>query len=260
LRRDRHVVLASLLLMAALAWIYVAWLAAHMQVPAAAPMPGMDMGGGMAPAIRSWRGSEFAIAFVMWTVMMVGMMVPSAAPMILLYARVGRQAAAQQKPFAGAGWFTGGYILAWAGFSLVATAGQFELTRFALLSPMLQSTNSILGGSVLVVAGLYQWSPFKEACLVQCQSPLAFIQRNGGFKAHASGALALGIRHGLYCVGCCWALMLLLFVGGIMNIAWIAGLAVLVFLEKLLKNGRLFHRAAGILLVCAGVGLIGPHL
>jgi predicted metal-binding membrane protein len=210
----------------------------------------------MAPAIKPWTIAEFVVTFVMWTVMMVGMMMPSAAPMILLYARVGRQAAAQQKPFAATGWFTGGYILAWTVFSLIATVAQSELSSFALLTPMTQTANGIFGGGILVVAGAYQWSTLKDSCLVQCRSPLVFIQQHGGFKAQASGAIALGFRHGLYCVGCCWALMLLLFAGGIMNIVWIAGLAIFVFIEKLLKNGRLFYRATGLLLIAGGLVLI----
>ena len=261
LRRDRHVILASLLLLVALAWGYVFWLAGHMEAPPdAAAMAGMDMGEAIAPAINPWTVAEFVVTFVMWTVMMAGMMMPSAAPMILLYARVGRQAAVQQKPFAATGWFASGYILAWAIFSAIAVVAQAELSKFALLTPMMKTDNNFLGGGILVVAGAYQWSAFKDSCLVQCRSPLAFLQQHGGFKAQATAAVALGFRHGLYCVGCCWALMLLLFVGGIMNVAWIAGLAILVFVEKLLKSGRLFYRASGILLITSGLVLIYRNL
>jgi predicted metal-binding membrane protein len=191
---------------------------------------------------------------------MIGMMTPSAAPIILLYARVGRQAAAEQKPFAAAGWLAGGYVLAWMAFSLAAALAQLGLSDVALLTPMLASANDLLGGSIMVVAGAYQWSSWKDTCLANCRSPLAFIQRHGGFKGRAAGALALGFRHGLYCVGCCWALMLLLYAGGIMNLAWIAGLAILVLLEKLVFKGPAFSRIAGAVLICAGLFLIGRDL
>jgi predicted metal-binding membrane protein len=243
-RRDRQVVLAALFILTALAWGYIIWLAGHMTMPTDAQaipsMPGMEMGAATAPMIKPWAVTDFVFTIVMWTVMMVGMMAPSAASMILLYARVGRQAAAQQKPFAATGWFASGYFLAWITFSFAATLAQAGLSSAALLTSTLKSANGLLGGGLLIAAGAYQWSPWKESCITQCRSPLVFIQQHGGFKAHATGSLALGFRHGLYCVGCCWALMLLLFAGGIMNIAWIAGLAILVLVEKLLKDGLVF--------------------
>jgi predicted metal-binding membrane protein len=270
LRRDRALTLAALLLVAALAWAYLFWLAQQIQAPPD-PMAGMDMAGmdmpgmnmsamdmvGMAaPAIRPWSAAQFTLMFVMWAVMMTGMMLPSAAPMILLYARVGRHAAAQQKPFTATGWFALGYILAWAAFSLGATAAQSLLAGLALLSPMMKSTNAWLGGGVLIAAGIWQWTPLKQSCLANCRSPLDFIQRHGGFKAGAKNAVTLGLRHGLYCVGCCWALMLLLFVGGIMNLLWIAALAILVLGEKLLPQGKLLSRTAGLVMIAAGLVLI----
>jgi predicted metal-binding membrane protein len=226
-------------------------------------MPGMEMGAATAPMIKPWAVTDFVFTIVMWTVMMVGMMAPSAASMILLYARVGRQAAAQQKPFAATGWFASGYFLAWITFSFAATLAQAGLSSAALLTSTLKSANGLLGGGLLIAAGAYQWSPWKESCITQCRSPLVFIQQHGGFKAHATGSLALGFRHGLYCVGCCWALMLLLFAGGIMNIAWIAGLAILVLVEKLLKDGLVFSRGVGLASIAGGLFLIYrnlPHL
>jgi predicted metal-binding membrane protein len=249
-----------MLLRTVLAWSYVVWLAGHMVMqaaPAAMPdMPGMSMGAAMAPAFRPWSVTEFLFTLVMWIVMMVGMMAPSVTPMILLYARVGRQAAAMQKRLAATGWFAGGYFLAWAAFSAVAALAQTELSSLSLLTPMLKSANSLLGGGILIVAGVYQWSPWKETCLEHCRSPLSFIQRHGGFKAQARGSLMLGFRHGLYCVGCCWALMLLLFAGGIMNIAWIAGLAILVLAEKFLRSGWAFSRVVGLASILGGLSLI----
>jgi predicted metal-binding membrane protein len=259
LRRDRLIILAALLLLIAAAWAYLFRLAAGMAMPAHMqdmPMPGMDMAGTMGPAVKPLDFTDALLTFAMWLVMMVGMMTPAVTPTILLYARVGRQAGLQQKPFASAGWFAGGYFLAWAGFSLVATATQIGLRDAMLLTAMLKSASDPLSGIMLVAAGLNQWSPWKDSCLENCRNPLLFIQRHGGFRPQAGAALWLGIRHGLYCVGCCWALMLLLFVGGIMNIAWIAGLAILVLAEKLWSHGPLLSRAVGVAAVASGLFLI----
>jgi predicted metal-binding membrane protein len=259
LRRDRIVVAAALAGLAALAWAYVLWLAADMD------MGGMDMSdfrmipagiGIMAPALSPWSGMEFAFVFAMWAVMMIGMMMPSAAPMILIYARLGRQAAVVDNPFAATGWFVAGYLLAWIGFALIATTAQWALDRAALLDSTMTSASSVLGGGVLIAAGIYQWTRLKDLCLAKCQSPFLFIQQLGGFRRDATGATLLGLRHGAYCVGCCWVLMALLFVGGVMNVLWIALLALLVLLEKLLSFGRWIARAAGIALMAAGAWLL----
>jgi predicted metal-binding membrane protein len=171
--------------------------------------------------------------------------------MILLYARVGRQSLRDGKPFASAGYFTAGYLIAWTGFALVATLGQW-LIEGTLLTPALASASRVFSGVVLIVAGLYQWTPLKDACLTQCQAPIVFLQRHGGFRSDPGGAVRLGFRHGLYCVGCCWALMALLFVGGIMNVLWIAAIALFVLAEKLLPVGRLLSRLAGSVLMALG--------
>lgn len=265
LRRDRVIILAALLLLIAAAWAYLFRLAAGMAMPpGAVPMPGMDMsmpgiGAAMAPTVKRFDVADTLLTFTMWFVMMVGMMTPAVTPTILLYARVGRSAAAQQKPFAPAGWFASGYFLAWAVFSLAATAAQIGLRNAMLLTTMLKSTSDLLSGIVLVVAGLYQWSPWKNACLEHCRAPLLFIQRHGGFRPQVRASVMLGLRHGLYCIGCCWALMLLLLVGGIMNIAWIAGLAALVLTEKLWSRGRYLSRLVGVAAMAGGLFLIGQH-
>jgi predicted metal-binding membrane protein len=262
LKRDRIVISGALAALAALAWGYLIWLAADMD------MGGMDMSGFrmipaglgiMLPASEPWSIVEFAFVFAMWAVMMVGMMAPSAAPMILMYAHAGRQAAARGAPFAATGWFACGYFLAWTAFSLAATLAQWALDRAALLDARMASASTVLGGIVLVAAGVYQWTPLKNACLVQCQTPLMFLMRNGGFRKDASGCLLLGLRHGAYCVGCCWAIMALLFVGGVMNVVWIAVLASLVLLEKLLPFGPWIARAAGIVLLAAGIRTLLPQ-
>jgi predicted metal-binding membrane protein len=196
----------------------------------------------------------------MWAVMMVGMMMPSSMPTILLYARVGRQAAAAGKPLAATGWFAAGYLLIWIAFALAATLAQWALDRASLLTPDMAGASAVLGGLVLIAAGLYQWTPFKDVCLRQCQAPWLFIQRHGGFRGGASGSVALGARHGLYCVGCCWALMALLFVGGVMNVLWIAAISFFVLIEKVVPAGRVISRIAGAGFVLWGLGLLGQAL
>jgi predicted metal-binding membrane protein len=260
LRRDRLIVLAALVTLMILAWSYVLHLAAQMN------MSGMDMTGFrmaataagmvMTPSFQSWTPLEFIFTLAMWVVMMVGMMIPSAAPMVLLYARVGRQAAVQGKTFASTLWFLAGYILAWIGFSFTATIAQWVLDRAALLNSQMAAASGILGGVVLIAAGIYQWTPLKDQCLTQCQTPIVFIQRHGGFRRDPAGSLRLGMAHGVYCVGCCWALMALLFVGGVMNVLWIAVIATLVLAEKIIPAGRLIPRLAGVMFVVGGIWTI----
>jgi predicted metal-binding membrane protein len=264
LRRDRIVVILASTLLTALAWGYLLWLSADMS------MGGMDMGdfrmipsgmGLMVPAHTPWRAMEFALVFVMWTVMMVGMMTPSAAPMILMYARVGRHSAAQATPFLATVWFAAGYLLVWVAFALLATLVQWALERTALLDSWMASTSNVLGAFVFVAAGSYQWTRLKEICLTECQRPFVFLMRHGGFRRDAPGSLMLGLRHGLYCVGCCWALMALLFAGGVMNVLWVAVLALLVLLEKVTPFGCRISSVAGTVLIAAGAWLfsIGMH-
>jgi predicted metal-binding membrane protein len=259
LRRDRLIVGAALGAIIALAWAYLLWLAADMS------MGGMDMTGFrmipagmglMAPASAPWSAIEFAFVFAMWAIMMVGMMAPSAAPMILMYARVGRHAKAESKPLAATGWFATGYVLAWVGFSLAATLVQWSIERAALLNVQMATSSGVLGGVVLIAAGIYQWTPLKDVCLAQCQTPFQFLMRHGGFRGDVPGCLLLGLRHGAYCVGCCWVLMALLFVGGVMNVLWIALLALLVLLEKLTPYGRWVARVAGVACVAAGAWML----
>lgn len=256
LRRDRAVVSVALVVVAVVAWTYLLWLSANMRMDGELDMPGMSMPGMLAPEFRPWSAADFSFTSAMWAVMMVGMMTPSAAPMVLIYAAVGRQASAQGKPFAATGWFLAGYILVWLAFALVATAAQFALTQAALLDPMMAGSSRVFGGIVLIAAGLYEWTPLKDACLSQCQSPLIFIQRHGGFRRDPPGAVLLGLRHGAYCVGCCWMLMALLFVGGVMNVLWIAAISAFVLVEKTLPPGRLFSRTAGLALIAAGAWLL----
>ena len=258
LRRDRAVIVLAVALLTALVWGYLLWLSAGLD------MDGMDMTGlrmipsGMGlmmPTDMPWRAMEFAFVFAMWIVMMVGMMTPSAAPMFLMYARIGRQTEARGRPLGATVWFAVGYFLVWIAFALFATLVQWALERTALLDFTMATTDNVLGGLVFVAAGLYQWTRLNDLCLAECQRPFEFVMRHGGYRRDASGCIALGFRHGAYCVGCCWALMALLLVGGVMNVLWIVLLALLAFLERVTSMGRLIVRLAGIVLVAGGVWL-----
>jgi len=259
LRRDRVVVVLALTFLTVLAWSYLLWLSADMN------MGGMDMTGlrmipsGMGlmmPADMPWQALEFVLVFAMWIVMMVGMMTPSATPMFLTYARIGRQIEALSRPLAATVWFAVGYFLVWVGFALLATLLQWALDRSALLDFTMTTTSSLLGGLLFVSAGLYQWTSLNELCLAQCQRPFEFVMRHGGYRRDARGSIMLGLRHGAYCVGCCWTLMALLLVGGVMNLLWIVLLALLAFLERVPSMGRLIARLAGIVLIAAGAWLV----
>jgi predicted metal-binding membrane protein len=239
LRRDRALVLASLVAVIMLAWAYLI-------LGAGIEMDEMDMGGGqimmMAPP---WTLGYAALIFLMWAIMMVAMMLPSAAPTILLVTALARDRIAPVAiPFAC------GYVLVWTGFSLAATALQFGLDRAGVLSGTMATSSAVLAGIVLIVAGAYQWTPLKQACLRHCRSPLAFLL--GRWRKGAWGAVTNGMRHGLFCLGCCWMLMVLLFVGGLMNLLWIAALALLVLIEKTLPWGGRTSRATGAALVVWG--------
>jgi predicted metal-binding membrane protein len=257
LKRDRLIVVAALTATTVVSWLYLLWIVKSMSasMPNMPDMPGMSMA---APALHPWTASDFIFTFTMWSVMMVGMMIPSASPMILIYARVGRQAALQGKPLASTGWFAGGYVLSWTGFSLFATLVQSLLERLAGMTPMMTAATMTVGAGILIAAGLYQWTSLKDSCLQQCRAPLAFIQQYGGFKRTASGSLFLGLRHGIYCIGCCWALMALLFAGGVMNVFWIAAIAIFVLVEKIVPGGRVIARIAGVAFVAIGLWFLLP--
>jgi predicted metal-binding membrane protein len=199
----------------------------------------------------TWDLRYAALIFAMWVTMMVGMMLPSATPAILLYGRVLRSSPQAQAPVTRTYAFGAGYLLAWAGFSLAATILQYALARAALLSPMMVSASPALGASILIAAGLYQMTPFKRACLAHCRGPVDFITQH--FRRGVGGALRMGAHHGLYCVGCCWALMLLLFFGGVMSLAWIAAITIFVLLEKLLPFEAHIGKISGALLIGAGI-------
>ena len=243
LRRERVLVLAGLAFVVVVAWGWLLAGAGMME----------DMGGMLMPMSSGpWTAGHALLVVVMWVAMMAAMMLPSAAPMVLFHAAmVRRRGAGGATAAASSGAFVLGYLAVWSAFSVVATALQCALERLALLSPMMQATSIVLAGAILVAAGAYQWTPLKRTCLQHCRSPLAFMMAH--WRDGTAGAFAMGARHGAFCLGCCWLLMALLFIGGVMNLAWIAGIAVFVAVEKLVPAGHWVSRAAGALLVAWGV-------
>jgi predicted metal-binding membrane protein len=243
LRRDRTAAAIALLAATALAW------AALFRMRSG--MASMDGAGMAMPGMQAWSPVEPLLLFVMWATMMVAMMLPSAAPTILLVASVLRRRREHASPAAPTAVFVAGYLVVWTGFSGAAALAQWGLHQAALLSPAMASTSRVLGGILLLIAGVYQWLPVKSACLAHCRSPVAFLGRH--WREGNSGALVMGVRHGLYCLGCCWALMTLLFVAGVMNLLWVAAIAALVLVEKVVPAGPWLGRVAGLTL--AGWGL-----
>jgi predicted metal-binding membrane protein len=250
LRRDRGVVGASLALVVALAWLYLWRDAASMGDAGMAGMPMADMPG-MAPAPGP---ASLALTFVMWAVMMVGMMLPSAAPTILLYATLVRRNGERGTVLPGAWVFTSGYLAAWTSFSLLAALLQVALHGASLVTPALVFASTVMSAAALIGAGVYQWLPAKEVCLRKCRDPLQFLLAQ--WRPGAAGAFRMGVRSGAYCVGCCWALMLLLFVAGVMNLGWVALIAGFVLAEKLLPGVRVVPRLAGAAMILWGAALL----
>ncbi len=241
----RTMILVALAGLTGISWLYLIDLAADM---------GGGVSGAMGASLTTWSAYRFLLMFVMWWVMMVGMMVPSAAPMILTFATINRRRRGRDQPFVPTAVFAAGYLAAWGAFSAAATIVQWGLEEAALLSPMMVSTSPVLGGLLFIAAGVYQWTPLKHACLRKCRSPLSFLITR--WRDGNRGALLLGIEHGAYCLGCCWFIMALLFVGGVMNLLWVAFIAAVVFVEKLFPAGERLARASGVLMVAAGVYML----
>ncbi len=247
-RRDRIVVLLCLLAVVALAWVALAVLAWQMDEVAVITAPATG------PRFGAWAVVNLVLICVMWGVMMIGMMLPGASPMILMFARINRRQREAYEPFVPTGFFVGGYVAIWWAFSLAAAVLQWGLQGFGLLSPTMASNDSVLAGLVLLAAGLYQWSRLKYACLRHCQTPLAFVMTR--WREGKGGAFRMGLGHGAYCLGCCWLLMLLLFVGGVMNLLWIAALAAFVLVEKIIPRRSWLPRIAGAALILWGGQLL----
>lgn len=245
IRHDRLLMASCLLTIVLLSWAYLLGGAGTMREMGDMLMPMSDW---------PWSIEHGILMFVMWLAMMVAMMLPSAAPMILLYTTIARRSQSSGAAPSAPALFALGYMLIWSMFSLASVFTQFFLEGAALLSPMMESSSAILSGIFLIAAGIYQLTPLKQSCLRQCRSPLDFLSMH--WRLGKRGALAMGVRHGIYCLGCCWGIMLLLFVGGVMNLIWVAALAAFVLVEKLAPGGQRLGRAAGVLLVVSGIALL----
>jgi predicted metal-binding membrane protein len=254
LRRDRQVVVGALIVVIALSWIWIL-------LGAGTGMPAIDMVLGSSPdrmasmmAPAMWTIGYAGIMFTMWWVMMAAMMLPSAAPILLLFARINRKEKATGRPFIPTGIFAAGYMAAWGAFSALATGLQWALERLGLLSPMMATTSHWLGGAILLAAGMWQLTPIKGVCLRHCRSPMGFLVQS--WRPGRAGAFRMGLVHGSFCLGCCWFLMGLLFFGGIMNLFWIIGLAAFVLLEKTVPMGSWIGRIVGVGIAAWGALLL----
>lgn len=248
MNRDRILVIAGLAIITALAWVYVLQFASSMT---SMDMNNMDMS---MPNTQTWSSEALLLTFVMWVVMMVAMMTPSATPMISMFARLNRQRQADQSPIPATIVFLLGYLMLWTWFSVGATLVQWGLHSAALLSPEIISVSPVLGGILLILAGVYQFTPLKRVCLTQCRTPLGFLMAE--WREGTKGALVMGVRHGIYCLGCCWLLMALLFVAGVMNLLWVALIAGYILVEKVVPAGQWVSRAIGLLAVGWGAWLL----
>jgi predicted metal-binding membrane protein len=246
-RRDRVLILCCILLVCALSWTYLVHLADRMASSAGSADAMRKMG---MVVDSPWRAADVFFTFTMWAVMMVGMMSPSAAPVLLLFAEMESRRAGRGVPLRVL-LFGLGYITLWLGFSVGAAGAQWVLHETALLSPEMSASSAVIGGVILIGAGVYQLTPAKALCLTHCQSPLGFLMAN--WRDGAGGAIRMGLRHGTFCLGCCWALMCVLFAVGVMNLAWVGALTVFIVLEKTGRIGARLSRAAGLVMIVAGV-------
>lgn len=247
---DRAIILSSIAALTILAWIDL--LHSSREMSAAMTYDTMMAEMGMS-ASQAWTPADALVTFSMWAVMMVGMMTASAAPVLLVVARSAAARGERRLPIS-ALVFAAGYFVVWTGFSGVATLAQWALHRAAMLSPAMATTSPRVGGAILIVAGLYQVTPLKRACLVHCRSPIDFLMTH--WRSGLGGSFRMGVHHGAYCLGCCWALMAVLFVVGIMNLVSVAGIGAFVLLEKTGRAGLVLSRFAGAGLVAAGLILV----
>jgi predicted metal-binding membrane protein len=257
LKRDRLVVMIGLALVVGMAAAYtLAGVGVNMSALTmtrmAIEMPDMAM----QPV--GWSAFYALVVFLMWCVMMVAMMLPSAAPVVLIHAAIGRKQDKVDRPLGATALFVAGYLTVWTAFSLVATALQWGLETLGIVTGMMKIASPAIAGLVLITAGLYQLTPLKGVCLRHCQNPLIFIVQH--WRPGKAGAFRMGLEHGGYCLGCCWFLMALLFVGGIMNLIWVAGIAVYVGIEKFAVGRRWLSVATSLILTAAGFRILASHL
>ena len=231
-------VVLALLALSVGGWAALTWMA-------------MDMGHPLVqlamPMSSNWTTTNLLAIWSMWAIMMAAMMLPSAMPMVLTFTRLCSRSGERMRSSA----FVAAYLLIWSGFSVAATAAQWSLQKMDMVSPMIVSTSTGLTGLLLLLAGVYQFSSLKLTCLAHCRTPIGFLI--GEWRGGAYGGLVMGVRHGLFCLGCCWALMALLFVGGVMNLAWIAALSFAAAIEKLAPQGEAVARVLGFGMITAGM-------
>lgn len=246
--RERTAVLGILAGLAALSWgymLYMEWGMRHMEI-------GIDMA--IMPAMTNWGLADLGLVFLMWTMMMGGMMFPSSGPMALAYLRVQRTRGFGTRPLTATSLLVGGYLAVWVGFSFAATLLQWALLEAALITPMMESASTILSGLFLVGAGIFQFTPLKHACLTGCRSPVEFLLN--AWQEGLGGAFVLGLKNGAACLGCCWALMLLPLALGVMNLLWMAALTLFLLIEKIVPGGDWFGRFVGLGLIAWGGALL----
>jgi len=272
LRRDRLVVVIALVAVIVLSWVYVlagagmgmsAFEMTRMTQPVGMidstqpSVQGMSMGGtavGGTMVTGAWTVGYAVVIFFMWWVMMFGMMLPSASPLLLLFARMMRKEKDKGAPYVPTGVFALGYVIMWAAFSAIATGAQWGLEASGLLSGIMVGTSAVLGAGLLIAAGVWQLTPWKNACLRHCRSPIGFLSAH--WRPGRTGAFKMGLVHGAFCLGCCWFLMALLFYGGVMNLYWIIGLALYILIEKLLPAGARIGQLTGVILIAWGATLL----
>ena len=243
--RDRTVVAGALLSVTALAWLSLVLRAD----PLGSAMDPMDT-----MSLHVWSPADYALTWAMWVVMMAAMMLPSIIPLTQVYVAVARKARRQGSPVPATAVFVSGYLLVWAAFSLTATTAQLLLDRAALLTGSIRTTSLVAAGGLLLATGVYELTPLKRSCLRACRGPVDFVARH--WRQGTWGALRLGVAAGAFCLGCCAMLMALLFVGGVMNLLWVAGVAAFVLVEKLVPAAEVVSRVGGFVMAAAGLGLL----
>ena len=256
LKRDRMLVIAALAAVSIFAWAYT--LAGVGMPMNAFEMTAMGDVGTVLTTPMPWSPRYALLVYLMWLTMMIAMMLPSAAPMVLLFAAIARRQQPQAVSQPGTAAFVAGYLAVWALFSACAALAHRGLEMSGFLTPMMTPTSALVGGALLVAAGLYQMTPLKQACLRSCREPIRFLTQH--WRPGASGAARMGVVHGASCLGCCWVLMLLLFFGGVMNLYWIAGIATYVLAEKLFPRARWLSYATGAALAVWGISVLAHAL
>ena len=242
LKNDRLIILAGIAVVSLISWTYMA------------KMSGIAGSSISIHGAHAWRINELVSHFIMWGIMMIAMMLPTAGPMILTFSFISNQRKQKEQPYVKTSIFVMSYLIVSVGYSLLMTLLQWWLHNNALLTAIGASSSYLLSGSLLLAAGIFQWSKIKHACLRFCRNPFNFLMAS--WKEGIPGALHMGIKHGLLCTGCCWALMLLMFVGGVMNLLWMIVITAIILIEKVAPRGDIFAKAAGVAMAATGIYFI----